>query len=105
MSRPSTETPSAKAIASKPLNKATCQELQLELIRRRRFNGFDGERVVSILLAHRELWEAVVMDRLARIFRQNDWCGAVDVHADHDDVDNALGGARPGQAIVSIWWE
>jgi hypothetical protein len=42
---------------------ATVQEIQLELIRRTRFNAFDGERVVGSLLAHRTLWEAVLMDR------------------------------------------
>ena len=147
MCQPVTETASANEMKSKPLSEASCQEIQLELIRRRRFNGFDGERVVSALLVHRDLWEAVVMDRLAisnpghlpvlgmrklrdlprddwnvdtlyiltrnranadrlaKIFNQNDWGGMVDVHADHDDVDNALGGARPGQAVVSIWWD
>lgn len=49
----------------KPLAEATVQEIQLELIRRTSFNAFNGERVVKWLLAHRELWEAVYMDRLA----------------------------------------
>ena len=48
---------------SKPLPDATVQEIQLELIRRTRFNSFDGERVVASLLAHRTLWEATLMDR------------------------------------------
>jgi hypothetical protein len=45
------------------LTEATVQEIQLELIRRTQFNAFDGERVVAALMAHRELWEAVLMDR------------------------------------------
>jgi hypothetical protein len=48
---------------SEPLADATVQDIQLELIRRTRFNAFDGERVVASLLAHRHLWEAVLMDR------------------------------------------
>jgi hypothetical protein len=48
---------------SKPLADATVQEIQLELIRRTRFNAFDGERVVASLLAHRTLWEATLLDR------------------------------------------
>ena len=65
MCQPATTASSLEGIKSRPLGEASCQEIQLELIRRRRFNGFDGERVVSVLLAHRALWEAVVMDRLA----------------------------------------
>jgi hypothetical protein len=42
---------------------ATVQDIQLELIRRTRFNAFDGERVVASLLARPQLWEAVLMDR------------------------------------------
>ncbi len=45
------------------LTEATVQEIQLELIRRTQFNAFDGERVVAALMAHRDLWEAVLMDR------------------------------------------
>jgi hypothetical protein len=40
----------------------TIQELQFELIKRASFNGFDGERVVSSLLEHKDLWRGVVMD-------------------------------------------
>ena len=46
-----------------PLREATVQDIQLELIRRTQFNAFDGERVVATLRAHRDLWEAVLMDR------------------------------------------
>jgi hypothetical protein len=45
------------------LTEATVQEIQLELIRRTRFNAFDGPRIVASLLAHRNLWEAVILDR------------------------------------------
>jgi hypothetical protein len=48
----------------KTLESATVQEIQLELIRRSSFNAFDGEKVVATLLAHRELWQAVIMDRI-----------------------------------------
>ena len=45
------------------LTEATVQEIQLELIRRTQFNAFDGERVAAALMAHRDLWESVLMDR------------------------------------------
>jgi hypothetical protein len=47
----------------KPLSEFTVQDLQLELIRRTRYNAFDGERVLRDLLAHRDRWEAVILDR------------------------------------------
>jgi hypothetical protein len=65
MCQPATAIPSLEEIKFKPLSAASCQEIQLELIRRRRFNAFDGERVAATLWAHRDLWEAVMMDRLA----------------------------------------
>ncbi|MFC9440478.1 hypothetical protein [Nocardia sp. NPDC057030] len=46
------------------LSEASVQQIQLELVRRRRFNDFDGELVVASLERHRELWVAVCMDRL-----------------------------------------
>jgi hypothetical protein len=45
-----------------PLTEASVQEIQLELIRRRRFNEFDGKKIVGSLRRHRKLWEAVVFD-------------------------------------------
>ncbi len=45
------------------LAEATVQDIQLELIRRTRFNAFDGPRILASLLAHRDLWEAVLLDR------------------------------------------
>lgn len=147
MCQPATATQSLEEIQSKPLGEASCQEIQLELIRRRRFNAFDGERVAAMLWAHRDLWEAVMMDRvaisnpghlpvlgmrklrdlprndwdvdtlfiltrnrtnaerLAKIFNPREWGGMVDVYADHDAVDSALGGAQPKQSVISIWWD
>src|SRR3954469_23926284 len=46
-----------------PLREATAQDIQLELIRRLRFNMFDGQRVYDFLMKHRQLWQGVVMDR------------------------------------------
>ena len=43
--------------------KATVQEIQLELIRRTRFNAFDGERIYASLMKHRASWQAVLLDR------------------------------------------
>lgn len=142
-----TATSSLEAIKHKRLGEASCQEIQLELIRRLRFNAFDGARVAAALLEHRDLWQAVMMDRvsisnpgrlpalgmvklrdlpdndwnvdtlyiltrdqaaaekLAEIFNMRKWGGMVSVHAEPEDVDNALGGAEPGQAIVTIWWD
>src|SRR5580693_6616043 len=45
------------------LRKATVQEIQLELIRRTRFNAFDGERIYDSLMKHRAYWQAVLLDR------------------------------------------
>jgi hypothetical protein len=48
-----------------PLGEATAQDIQLELIRRWEYNAFDGQRVAAKLVEHRDLWDAVLMDRLA----------------------------------------
>jgi hypothetical protein len=45
------------------LRDASVQEIQLELLRRTRFNALDGERVVASLLKHRHLWRAILLDR------------------------------------------
>lgn len=58
----------AKSIDELPrlmLGEATAQDIQLELIRRWSFNAFDGPRVVETLMQNRDLWDAVLMDRLA----------------------------------------
>lgn len=49
--------------AEQSLREATVQDIQLELIRRHRYNAFDGQRVYDFLMTHRHLWRAVVMDR------------------------------------------
>jgi len=43
------------------LTEATIQDIQLELIRRRKFNEFDGPKVVESLRRHRNLWQSVFM--------------------------------------------
>ena len=45
------------------LRDATVQDIQLELIRRTRFNDFDGERVCELLNKYRDRWQAVLLDR------------------------------------------
>jgi hypothetical protein len=45
------------------LRQATVQEIQLELIRRTKFNAFDGELIYASLMKHRSLWQAVLLDR------------------------------------------
>ena len=42
---------------------ASIQQIQLELIRRRRFNEFDGRKVADSLVRNRDLWLAAYMDR------------------------------------------
>ena len=45
------------------LRDATVQDIQLELIRRTRFNEFDGERICELLDQYRGHWQAVLLDR------------------------------------------
>ncbi len=45
------------------LRDATVQDIQLELIRRTRFNSFDGEVVCALLTRYRDHWRAVLFDR------------------------------------------
>jgi hypothetical protein len=45
------------------LREATVQQIQLELIRRTKFNAFDGDRIYASLMKHRSLWQAVLLDR------------------------------------------
>ncbi len=49
------------------LRDATVQDIQLELIRRRRFNDYYGERVYELLIRHRSLWKSVLLDRLGQL--------------------------------------
>ena len=44
------------------LTEVTIQELHLELLRRTRFNAFDGEDIHEGLLALPDLWHAVLLD-------------------------------------------
>src|SRR5437588_10796452 len=48
---------------SPPLDQATVQEIQLELIRRTCFNEMNGRRVFRALQDNRELWTAALLDR------------------------------------------
>jgi hypothetical protein len=45
------------------LRDASVQDIQLELLRRTRFNALDGEKVCASLLQHRHLWRAALLDR------------------------------------------
>lgn len=45
------------------LREASVQDIQLELLRRTKFNALDGERVVASLLKRRHLWLAALLDR------------------------------------------
>jgi hypothetical protein len=45
------------------LRDASVQDIQLELIRRTRFNAMAGERIVASLLRHRDLWLSALLDR------------------------------------------
>ncbi len=56
---------SVEELKNLALGDATAQDIQLELIRRRQFNAFDGPRVAAALLEHADLWEAVMMERFA----------------------------------------
>ena len=48
--------------SSLTLRDATVQDIQLELIRRTRFNDFFGEQVCELLARHRSRWQAVLLD-------------------------------------------
>lgn len=132
------------------LRQASVQDIQLELLRRTRFNALDGEKVYASLLKHRHLWMAVLLDRpgvpnyaeprhlliagliklrdlsdnywnadtlfiltrtrlqareLARIADEEDWGGEIQVYADQQDIDNALGTGRQEYGLLSIWWD
>ena len=44
------------------LQNASLQEIQLEILRRTRFNALNGEAVCASLMRHRHLWLAVLLD-------------------------------------------
>lgn len=50
------------------IDEATPLELQLELLRRTRFNRFDGPKIYRDLVAHRDLWRAAVFGRDDAVF-------------------------------------
>lgn len=50
------------------ISKATIQDLNLELIKRATFNGFNGEKVVKSLNKHRDLWKSALMDGECIVF-------------------------------------
>jgi hypothetical protein len=85
------------------LREATVQEIQLELIRRTRFNAFDGERIYASLRKHRAHWQAA---QLARIIEEEDWGGAKPVvYENQEEIDAALGTGRQEYELLSIWWD
>jgi len=45
------------------LREASAQDIQLELLRRTRFNALDGEQVYASLRKHHHLWLATLLDR------------------------------------------
>jgi hypothetical protein len=45
------------------LRDASVQDIQMELLRRSRFNAMDGQRVADSLLRHRDLWLSALLDR------------------------------------------
>jgi hypothetical protein len=45
------------------LQDASVQDIQLELLRRSRWNDLDGPRVYASLMSHRALWLAAMLDR------------------------------------------
>jgi hypothetical protein len=60
------------------LSSATVQQIQLELIRRRRFNEFDGSRIAASIERHCNLWLAAYLDRFG-VYREEhpDWIPAM----------------------------
>ena len=121
-------------MAELDLTQATIQDIQLELIRRHRHNLFDGRRIVADLLAHRDWWEGVLLDRMdlikLRDLSDNRWNAdtlyilatdprnawrlaelAEDWHADTVEVfeqeatNRELGGGIEDQRLVMIWWD
>jgi hypothetical protein len=61
------------------LRDATVQDIQLELIRRHRYNLFDGQRVYDFLMKHRDRWRGVIMDRFGFVGQNDDgtWWGLI----------------------------
>jgi hypothetical protein len=70
------------------------QKLQFELMKRASFNEFDGARVVADLIAHRDLWEGVVMTRI----RHHDLICLRDISENVWHVDTVFILAKEGKA-------
>jgi hypothetical protein len=117
------------------LTQATIQDIQLELIRRHRRNNFNGRRVAADLLAHREWWEAALIDRMDDLIKLRDLADntwnvdtlfilatdtrnawrlaelAEDWEADTVEVfeqeatKRELGGGIEQQRLVVMWWD
>lgn len=49
------------------LRDSSVQDIQLELIRRKRFNSFEGPAIYASLTRNRELWSAAWMPRLGHM--------------------------------------
>ena len=117
------------------LTEATVQEIQLELIRRHQHNYFDGEEVAADLMAHREWWEAVLMDASAGLVKLRDladnfwnvdtlyilatnersarrlaelgerWLADTVSVYDEEETNWELGGGIEEQRLVTMWWD
>jgi len=117
------------------LTEATVQEIQLELIRRHQHNYFEGEEVAEDLMAHREWWEAVLMDTSARLVKLRDleknfwnvdtlyilatdepsarrlaklgerWSADSVTVYDEEGTERELGGGIEQQRLVTMWWD
>ena len=117
------------------LMEATVQEIQLELIRRHQHNYFDGQEVAEDLTAHREWWEAVLMDTSAGLVKLRDlgdnlwnvdtlyilatnepnarrlaklgerWSADSVTVHDEEETEWELGGGIEEQRLVTMWWD
>ena len=67
------------------LSEATVQQLQLELIRRVRFNECDGQKIAESLERHSHLWLAATMQRMGLEHQEHrDWIPAMSLIALRD---------------------
>ncbi len=117
------------------LTEATVQEIQLELIRRHQHNYFDGQEVAEDLMAHRDWWEAVLMDTSAGLVKLRDlgdnfwnvdtlyilatdepnarrlaklgerWSADSVIVYDEEETEWELGGGIEEQRLVTMWWD
>ena len=109
------------------LSEATAQDIQLELIRRSKFNEFNGERVYKDLMENRGLWRAVVFTRacdeielVLRDLPENEWLAdMILILVDGDKVARMLRIVKKWDAdvvkvidckyvngkIIMAWWD